>query len=95
MMQIVFNCVAVTLTGSEKTFRGFLVIAHVPGEDHFLLGSFIPQNGSQQILNCSVTGASSEMESTIAHNNSDLIDFKNITMKWKAPSDQDGMVDFR
>ena len=85
----------VTVKGSKSTFRGFLVIAHVPGEDHMLLGTFTPQNGSQQTLNCSFTGASTEMESTIAHNNSAKIDFQSITTKWKAPSGKDGMVDFR
>ena len=85
----------VTIKGSNSTFRGFLVIAHVPGEDHMLLGSFIPQNKSQQTLNCSFTRASNEMESTISHSNSAKIDFTSITTKWKAPSDKDGMVDFR
>ena len=87
--------IVVTVKGSKSTFRGFLVIAHVPGEDHMLLGTFTPQNGSQQTLNCSFTGASNEMESTIAHNNSAKIDFQSITTKWKAPSGKDGMVDFR
>ena len=87
--------IVVTVKGSTSTFRGFLVIAHVPGEDHMLLGSFTPQNKSQQTLNCSFTGASNEMESTITHNNSAKIDFQNITTKWKAPSGKDGMVDFR
>ena len=87
--------IVVTVNGSKSTFRGFLVIAHVPGEDHMLLGSFTPQNGSQQTLNCSFTGASNEMESTITHNNSAKIDFQSITTKWKAPSGKDGMVDFR
>ena len=86
---------AVTVNSTESTFRGFLVIAHAPGEDHMLLGSFTPQNKSQQTLNCSFTGASNEMESTITHNNSELIDFQSITTKWTAPEDQDGMVDFR
>lgn len=85
----------VTIKGSTSTFRGFLVIAHVPGEDHMLLGSFTPQNGSQQTLNCSFTGASNEMESTLGHRNSAKIDFQSITTKWTAPSDKDGMVDFR
>jgi hypothetical protein len=87
--------IIVTVKGSKSTFRGFLVIAHVPGEDHMLLGTFTPQNGSQQTLNCSFTGASNEMESTITHNNSAKIDFQSITTKWKAPSGKDGMVDFR
>ena len=89
------RCPAVTVKGSTATFRGFLVIAHVPGVDHMLLGSFTPQNGSQQTLNCSFTGASNEMESTIAHNNSAKIDFQSITTEWMAPSDHNGMVDFR
>ena len=86
---------AVTVNGTESTFRGFLVMAHVPGEDNMLLGSFTPQNKSQQTLNCSFTGATNEMKSTIAHNNSDRIDFQSIAMKWTAPEDKDGMVDFR
>ena len=84
-----------SLTGSDATFRGFLVIAHVPGEDHMLLGTFLPQNKSQQTLNCSFTGASNEMQSTIAHNNTKKIDFLRMTMMWKAPAEKDGMVDFR
>lgn len=85
----------VTIKGSTSTFNGFLVIAHVPGEDHMLLGSFTPQNGSQHTLNCSFTGASNEMESTIGHSNSAKIHFQSITTKWTAPTDKDGMVDFR
>ena len=85
----------VTVKSSTATFRGFLVIAHVPGEDHMLLGSFTPQNGSQQTVNCSFTGASNEVASTIAHNNSAKLDFQSITTKWTAPSGKDGMVDFR
>ena len=81
--------------GSTATFRGFLVIAHVPGEDRMLLGTFTPQNGSQQILDCSVTRASNEAQSTIAHNNSERNDFQNMTFSWTAPSNEDGMVDFR
>ena len=83
------------MKGSKSMFRGFLVIAHVPGEDHMLLGTFTPQNKSQQTVNCSFTGASNEMASTIGHNNSAKIDFQSITTKWTAPSDKDGMVDFR
>ena len=94
-MNIINTVHAVSLVGSTATFRGFLVIAHIPGEDHMLLGSFTPQNESQQTLNCSFTGASNEMESTIAHHNPDKIDFQNMTMMWTAPSDEDGMVDFR
>ena len=85
----------VTLKGSNATFRGFLVIAHVPGEDHLLLGSFIPQNKSQQTLDCSVTGASSENESAVGHSNSDWLNFQSMTLKWKAPLDSDGTVNFR
>ena len=83
------------MKGSNSTFRGFIVIAHVPGKDHMLLGTFTPQNGSQQTLDCSFTGASNEMESTIGHKNSAKIDFQSITTKWKAPSEKSGMVDFR
>ena len=83
------------MKGSNGTFRGFIVIAHVPGEDRMLLGSFTPLSKTQQVLNCSATGASNEMQSTIGHHNSDRIDFRNITTKWTAPSDKDGMVDFR
>ena len=95
MLKASSNFVAVTLNGSAMTFRGFLVIAHVPGEDHILLGSFIPQNKSQQTLDCSITGASNERESTVGHNNSALVDFHSIILKWRAPAEQHGMVDFR
>ena len=84
-----------SLVGSTATFRGFLVIAHVPGEDRMLLGTFTPQNGRQQILDCSFTGASNEAQSTIAHNNSEQNNFQNMTFAWTAPSNEDGIVDFR
>ena len=90
------HCIgAVTLKGSKAPFRGFLVMAHVPGEDHMLLGSFIPQNERQQTLNCSFTGASNERESTIVHNNSELLNFQSMILKWRAPSSSNGLVDFR
>ena len=60
-----------------------------------LLGTFTPQNESQQTLDCSFTGSSDQVQSAIAHNNSAKVDFQNMTMMWTAPSDQTGMVDFR
>ena len=86
---------AVTIKGSNNTFHGFIVIAHVPGNDSMLLGTFTPLNGSQQTVDCSATGASNEKESSLGHKNTPRTDFHYITTKWTAPSDVDGMVDFR
>ena len=84
--------VAVTMRGTN-TFRGFLVIAHVPTQNQMLLGQFIPQNSNQQTLNCDAVGASTQ--ATVAHSNSARTDFQSMTFRWQAPSASDGTVDFR
>ena len=82
----------VTLSGTE-TFRGFLVIAHAPGQNGMLLGRFIPRNSNQQTLDCDAVGAATQ--ATVTHSNSGLTQFSSMTFTWEAPAGADGMVDFR
>ena len=74
-------------------FRGFLVIAHVPGQDQMLLGAFdVSQSGStQQTLDCDSVGANNA--AAVGHNPAQ--DFTSVDFMWQAPSDADGMVNFR
>ena len=81
-----------TLSGSE-TFTGFLVIAHVPGQNGMLLGTFTPQNSNQQTLDCDAVGASTQ--ATVTHSNSARTQFSSMTFSWIAPTGADGTVDFR
>ena len=76
-----------------NTFRGFLVIAHVPGQDNMLLGQFIPQNSQQQNVPCDSIGAN-DMAS-IAHRNPSSENFMSQTFMWQAPDEDDGLVNFR
>ena len=76
-----------------NTFRGFLVIAHVPGQNNMLLGQFMPQNNNQQTVQCDPTGANGM--ASIAHSNSARQDFQRMTFMWQAPTNADGMVNFR
>ena len=91
---IVNDCVAtVTLSGSStNTFRGFIVKAHVPGQDQMLLGQFIPQ-ANQRTLDCDNVGAANA--ATVAHSNSARTNFQSMTFTWQAPSGADRTVDFR
>ena len=79
--------------GTADTFRGFLVIAHVPGHNQELLGRFIPQNSNQQTIACDEHGINNE--SAIGHSNTVPVDFLNMELVWQAPSRDGGMVDFR
>ncbi len=82
-----------TLSGSSTNrFRGFIVKAHVPGQDLMLLGQFIPQT-SQRTLDCDDVGAANA--ATVAHSNSARTNFQSMTFTWRAPSGSDGTVDFR
>ena len=84
----------VTLSGStSNTFLGFIVEAHVPGQNQMLLGQFIQQNSNQRILDCDNVGAANA--ATVAHSNSALTNFPSMTFMWQAPSGSDGTVDFR
>ena len=84
-----------SLNGNRtNTFRGFIIKAHLPGDDWNLLGRFIPQNMYQQTLPCDLHGGGVSNEATVAHSNSALVDFQNMTFMWQAPSSSDGMVDF-
>ena len=82
----------VTLSGTN-TFLGFLVIAHVPGQNNMLLGVFTPQNANQQTLNCDDVGAATA--ATVAHRNSGRTPFSTMTFMWQAPAGSAGTVDFR
>ena len=77
---------------STNTFRGFIVKAHVPGQNQMLLGQFTAQ-ANQQTLNCDNAGVATT--ATIAHSNNAQMDFQNMTFTWQAPSGSDGVVDFR
>ena len=90
---LIFVILIVTLTGTMNTFRGYMVIAHVPGQNDTLLGQFIPQNANQQTLNCDAVGANPA--ATIAHNNPGRTDFQSMQFMWQAPADANGTVDFR
>ena len=80
----------VTLSGAE--FRGFLVIAHVPGQPLMLLGAFTTEAGNQQVIEeCDTVGAN--MQAAIGH--SQRLSVTSTTFSWTAPSDGDGMVNFR
>ena len=77
-----------------NTFRGYVVIAHVPGQNNTLLGQFVPQNASQQTYNCDPVGVNAA--AAITHNNPDpRIDFTSMQFMWQAPADANGTVDFR
>ena len=67
-----------------NTFRGYLVIAHVPGQNDTLLGQFMPQNANQQTLNCDAIGANPV--ATVAHNNPARTDFQSMQFMWQAPA---------
>ena len=77
------------------SFIGFLVIAHVPGQNNMLLGTFTPQNGNQQNIQCDPSGASNLAQASVAHSNSGRTQFSSQTFMWQAPSSSDGTVDFR
>ena len=81
-----------TLSGGN-TFLGFLVIAHVPGQNNMLLGAFSPQGSNQQTLDCDSVGAANA--ATVAHSNSARTQCSSMTFTWQAPSGADGTVDFR
>ena len=77
-----------------NTFRGFLVIAHVPGQNDMLLGQFMPQNSNQQTVDCDAVGANSA--ASIAHRNpAPSQDFQRMDLIWQAPSGANGFVNFR
>ena len=79
-----------------NTFRGYMVIAHVPGQNDTLLGQFVPQNANQQTLDCSdVNGGGIGVNATIAHNNPQGTDFQSMQFVWQAPVEANGTVDFR
>lgn len=70
------------------------MIAHAPGEEDVLLGRFLPQDLHQQTLNCDPVGLNNE--ASIGHNNQDpRQNFQSVEMLWQAPSDSNGVVDFR
>ena len=82
------------LNGTVNTFRGFLVIAHVPGDEDVLLGQFLPQDLHQLTLNCDPMGVNNA--AAIGHDNQDpRLDFQSVEMVWQAPSDANGVVHFR
>ena len=91
-------CIPVTLmnNGTQNaitTFRGFLIIAHIPGQNSSIIGTFFPMNGNQQLLDCSNNGANPS--GTIGHSNPNRIDFSSQQMIWQAPAGANGTVDFR
>lgn len=70
------------------------MIAHVPGQNDMLLGRFIPQNANQQTVACDANGVNND--ASVGHSNPDPSqDFQSMQLMWQAPSDADGMVDFR
>ena len=80
-----------TLSGSIE-FRGFLVIGHVPGQPLVVLGAFATGGLNQQIIEeCDNMGVN--MQAAIGHMG--RVNAMSTTFSWTAPSDADGMVDFR
>ena len=79
----------------NTTFRGFLVIAHLPGQNNSVIGTFTPQNANQQTLNCDLAMANAL--GTVGHSNAapNTVDFTSQEMIWQAPADSNGTVDFR
>ena len=92
-IKVVLNCIHTVILNGTETFRGFLVIAHVPGQNGMLLGRFIPRNSNQQTLDCDAVGAATQ--ATVTHSNSGLTRFSSMTFTWEAPAGADGTVDFR
>lgn len=94
---LVFLVTVVTINNTQpgRTFRGFLVVAHMPGENNTLIGEFTPGNANQQLLNCSEILNVSNSMAMITHNNGGRLNFASQTMTWQAPADADGTVDFR
>ena len=84
---------AVNIVGTNNSFRGFLMVAHLPGHNTTLLGRFIPQNINQQTVACDELGVNNE--SAIGHSNPASADFQSQELMWQAPLQQDGVVDFR
>ena len=78
-------------SGSE-IIRGFLVIGHVPGQPLVVLGAFATGGSNQQIIEeCDNVGVN--MQAAIGHMGQ--VNAASTTFSWTAPSDADGMVDFR
>ena len=84
---------AVKIVGTNDSFRGFLVVAHLPGHNTTLLGRFVPQNINQQTVACDALGVNNQ--SAIGHSNPASADFQSQELVWQAPPHQDGVVDFR
>lgn len=98
-IHLIFLGTVVTINNTQpgRTFRGFLVIAHVPGQNNALIGQFTPGNANQQTLDCGavLNVAPPNPTATIAHSNAGRQDFTSQTMTWQAPTGADGTVDFR
>ena len=84
---------AVKILATASTFRGFLMVAHLPGHNSTHLGQFIPQNINQRTLPCDELGVNNQ--SAIGHFNLASIDFQSVELMWQAPQQNDGVVDFR
>ena len=97
MILLVSLGIVVTINNTQpgQTFRGFLVIAHVPGQNNALIGQFTPGNANQQTLDCASVLGVPNPTATIAHSNAARQNFVSQTMTWQAPADGDGTVDFR
>ena len=67
---------------------------YIPGKEDVLLGQFLPQDLHQTTLNCDLMGVNNA--AAIGHNNQDpTLEFESVEMVWQAPSDANGVVDFR
>ena len=68
------------------------MIAHVPDQPLMVLGAFTTGGPNQQIIEeCDNAGVN--MQAAIGH--SGRVGATSTTFSWRAPSDADGMVDFR
>ena len=78
-------------SGSEL-IQGFLVVGHVPGQRLMVLGTLVTGGPNQQIIaECDTVGANTQ--AAIGHMN--RVNAALTSFFWTAPSDADGMVDFR
>lgn len=68
------------------------MIGHVPGQRLMVLGTFATGGPNQQVIEeCDNVGVN--MQAAIGH--MDRVNAASTSFSWTAPSDADGMVDFR
>ena len=68
------------------------MIAHVPGQPLMLLGQFATSGENQQVIDCD-TAMGVNTQAAIGHMG--RVGAASTAFTWTAPSDSNGMVDFR